>query len=290
MRTNTWLGLIALNQAVQTLQNDQMTKREIARDAAFAKAHAAAQQGQFAMWIQTADGQRFERWSHHALEASRAIDDRQAAWDLAWELDLEERREAARAAALAEVEASTPSVPKEKTQRTQKLATIGCCGTAILGALGVGLIWYAEVFTESPRAYEIAFVAGLVAILLAMPATIVTVLIAWVNGAAERRERELPQLVDQHLDRTVVPRSFPWNANSDEEFLEERKNKIAWTVEKAAEKFPRGGKLVHLKGIYNTRPVQTDDKDAPESIQRLLVAFRDQDNERLAALERDRFA
>lgn len=294
MRTNTWLAIITINQITSDMQARRLAQeqktRDEARDAMFAKAHAAAQQGQFAMWIQTPDGQRFERWSHHALEASRAIDDRQAAWDLAWEQDLEERREAARPAALAKAEASTPKVAEEATRSNQKLATIGCCGTALLFALGVVLMWYAEVFTKSPEAYETVFIAGLVAILFAIPATIVTILIAWVSQAADRREKELPQLVDQHLDRTVLPRSFPWSANPDEDFLDERQKRIAKTVETAAEQFPRGGKLIHLKGIYDTRPAQADDEDAPESIQRLLEAFREQDQERLAALKKDGIA
>lgn len=293
MRTNTWLAIISINQILSDVQarslaQEQKTRDE-ARDAMFAKAHAAAQQGQFAMWIQTPDGQRFERWSHHALEASRAIDDRQAAWDLAWEQDLEERREAARPAALAAVEARTPSVPKEETQRAQTQGTIGCCSTAILGALGIGLMWYAEVFVESPKTFETVFLVGLLALLLVPPGVIFTVWRAWVHGAAERRETELSQLVEQELDRTVLPQSFPWNANPDEDFLDERQKRIARTVETAAEKFPRGGKLIHLKGIYDTRPAQADEKDAPESIQRLLVAFREQDQERLAVLERERF-
>lgn len=170
MRTNTWLGLIAFGQVMQGLQAEsisrQQRERDEARDAMFAEAAEAAQQGQFALWIQTPDGRRFEQWSHHALEASRAMDDRQAAWDLAWELDLRERRETARPVVLAEVEARVPNVPEEATRRAGIQGVVGCCVTGLMGASGVGLLWYGDVIAQSPRVIYMASSVGLLALLL----------------------------------------------------------------------------------------------------------------------------
>lgn len=286
MRTNTWLGIITLNQAAQTFQNEELRKRDIARDAAFAKAHAAAQQGQFAMWIQTPDGQRFERWSHHALEVSRAIDDRQAAWDLAWELDVLERQEAAREEARAELEATTPEVPGD-----QKKNLRGCGFIMAALALVLGAVWIFLVVTAPETAPgESSLTAGsVVAFFLAVGAGLLALLGFLASGSDTARSSKIDRDVEAAVDQNVVIEEFPWHANPDEGFLDERQYRIAKTVETAAEKFPRAGKLLHLKGIYNTRPAQADEKDAPESIQRLLVAFREQDQERLAVLERERF-
>lgn len=252
----------------------------------FAKAHAAAQQGQFAMWIPTPDGQRFERWSDHALEASRAIDDRQAAWDLAWELDVLERQDSAREAARAELEATTPEVPVDQKKNLQGCGFIMAALTVVLGAVWIFLVVTApeaapgesSLTAESVVAFFLAVGAGLFALLCFLASSDDT-------ARSSKIDREVEAAVDQSID---IEES-PWHANPDEGLLDERQYRIAKTVETAAEKFPRGGKLIHLKGIYDTRPAGADEKDAPESIQRLLVAFREQDQERLAVLERERF-
>lgn len=99
MRTNAWLGLIAFGQTVDRyvaqhdakLQRDQLDRiaaeqaaRDRVRDEKFDSAINGLHRGQFAMWIQTPDGERFETWAQHALQASQALDDRQDAWELAW--------------------------------------------------------------------------------------------------------------------------------------------------------------------------------------------------------------
>lgn len=99
MRTNTWLGLISYGQAMHgyvarrdaKLQREQHDKiaaeqaaRDRVRDEKFDSAMSGLHRGQFAMWVQTPDGERFEAWAQHALQASQALDDRQDAWELAW--------------------------------------------------------------------------------------------------------------------------------------------------------------------------------------------------------------
>ena len=291
MRTNTWLGLIFLNQMTQVLQADRIAHaqkvRDEARDAMFAKAHEAAQRGQFAMWIQTPDGQRFERWSQHALEASRAIDDRQVAWDLAWEQDLQERREAARPAALVEAEASTPSLPAGQEKDLKVFGLVMSAVTLVLGTLWIVLV----VTAPEAAAGESSLTPGsVIAFVLTAVAGVLAVLSFIAMGADERRSSAVAQKVETTISQNVLPASFSWHDNADDDYLEERQKRIARTVETAAEKFPRGGKLAHLRGVYDTRPADPDDGTAPESIQRLLEAFREQDRERLAALERDGIA
>lgn len=92
MRTNTWLGIQVLqselNSQALRIQINKVAKaqaqRDAERDAKFDRAAAVAQSGQFAMWIQTPEGQVFDRWARHAVEASRELEDRQAAWEHLW--------------------------------------------------------------------------------------------------------------------------------------------------------------------------------------------------------------
>lgn len=297
MRTNTWLGLITLNQVSQQLQASNIAReqkaRDEARDEAFAKAHEAALQGQFAMWVQTPDGQRFERWSEHALEASRAIDDRQAAWDLAWEQDLQERREAARAEVIAKAEAEAEakaSVRRMRPQQVRNIQNFGCF--LFLLSIVAGIAWLVMVVTApEPAAGESSLTPGsVIAFFLALAAGVLGLLSFMIAPSDEVLVKAARKRAEQSFDASTFDSSFPWHANLDEGFLGERQKRIASTVETASEKFPRGDELIHLKGIYDTRPAQTDDENAPESIQRLLAAFREQDQERLAALKKDGIA
>lgn len=92
MRTNTWLAIQVfqseLNHAALTRQlshiNADQARRDRIRDDKFARAAAIAQRGQFAMWLQSPEGQIFDRWATHATTASQQLEDRQTAWELAW--------------------------------------------------------------------------------------------------------------------------------------------------------------------------------------------------------------
>lgn len=90
MRTNTWL-------AIQTVQSEihhhhlighlerahaAQAERDRIRDEKFDRAALIAQRGQFAMWIQSPEGQIFDRWTTHASVASQEIEDRQSAWSM----------------------------------------------------------------------------------------------------------------------------------------------------------------------------------------------------------------
>jgi DNA segregation ATPase FtsK/SpoIIIE-like protein len=288
MRTNTWLGLIALNQMTQVLQADNIARaqkaRDDERDAAFAKAQEAAQQGQFAMWIQTPDGQRFERWSHHALEASRAIDDRQIAWDLAWEHDLQKRREEARPAALAEIEASLPGVPEERTRRAQRQGLVGFLVTVITVVTMLGSGWFANV---SPEHEFSATLVALIALLLTIPALGFTIWRFWVGEEENRRAKAIPHHVDELIARQVISDTFSWHRTSSPQRLKEVQWEISELVENASAKYPRKDDLVQLARTYDARTVATDDANTPATIRRLLEGFQEEDRERKTALHRD---
>lgn len=99
MRTNTWLAILTVGQGLQMLQSQAhhtdlksqlrrmdsaQAERDQVRDKKFDRAAAIAQRGQFAMWIQSPEGQTFDRWSEHAVTASQQLEDRQSAWEFAW--------------------------------------------------------------------------------------------------------------------------------------------------------------------------------------------------------------
>lgn len=99
MRTNTWLAILTVGQGLQMIQasghhrelmgqlkqmDAAQAERDRVRDEKFDRAAAIAQRGQFAMWIQSPEGQIFERWAQHAIAASQQLEDRQTAWEFAW--------------------------------------------------------------------------------------------------------------------------------------------------------------------------------------------------------------
>lgn len=215
------------------------------------------------------------------------MDDRQAAWDLAWELDLRERRETARPVVLAEVEARVPNVPEEATRRAGIQGVVGCCVTGLMGASGVGLLWYGDVIAQSPRVIYMASSVGLLALLLGALAFIVTAWRFWVHGAEARRAREISFRVDQQIRQSVVPATFSWHRRASAERLREVQSRIAYIVEKAPLNYPRNDDLVELAGTYDTCPLGADAENLPETIRRLLVAFGYEDKERRAVLQRD---
>ncbi|MBM7501094.1 hypothetical protein JOD52_001934 [Brachybacterium muris] len=291
MRTNTWLGLIFLTQVDQKFQDRRIAKeqkaRDEARDAMFAQAHAAAQQGQFAMWIQTPDGQRFERWSHHALEALRAIDDRQDAWELAWELDLQERREAARPQIVADAEASVPTVSAVAMRRARLQGFVAAIAAAFLGFIWLVLVMVAPTspdgeVTVTPGSVVAMLLAGIVGLLAAWR--------LWVSFAGERRRGVVKAKIDQAIGAIGFPEGKSWHRRASEERLREVQARISGVVENASVKFPRNADLVQLAGTYDTRPAGPEDANAPATIQRLLEAFRYEDQRRVAELKRDNVA
>lgn len=291
MRTNTWLSLILLQQVERsfydTLDAKAQKERDEARDAMFAKAADAAQQGQFAMWVQTPDGQRFERWSHHALEASRAIDDRQAAWDLAWEQELEYRREVARPQLLAEAEASVPEVSADVTQSSRRQGIIAGIATIVLGIVWVALV-LASPYT--PEGDMVLTPESVIAFVLMLVASIVAVRKIWVSTAEGRRRKRIDEKVAGAIQNIHIEERGFWHQRATAERLREVQTMISEVVENAPQKYPRNDDLVPLSEAYQTRHPQPEDESAPSSIQRLLEGFRQQDTERRAVLERDGIA
>lgn len=291
MRTNTWLGLVWLNQMTQVLQADNIAReqkaRDEARDAMFAKAHEAAQQGQFAMWIQTPDGQRFERWSRHALEASRAIDDRQSAWALAWEIDFQERRESARLQIIADAEASVPVVSAEDMHRARRQGIVASIVTATLCVVWVALVMVAPTTAEGD---VVVSPASVVAFVFMGLAGIFAAWRFWISFADKRRRDIVNAKVEKSIGNIEAPSRISWHRRANAERLREAQAMIVEVVTSAPAKFPRNDDLVELAGTYDTQPYRSGEQNAPESIQRLLEAFRSEDRDRVAALERDRIA
>lgn len=280
-----------MGQSIQIYHSYRIAQEQAARDKErderFAQAHEESQRGQFAMWIQTPDGQRFERWSHHALLASRDIDDRQVAWEIAWEQDLHSRREAARPAAFAEAESKVALVTIEDVRRARLQGIIAAVISSILLIVWLVLAEIAPVSETGQAAQTPASVT--VFRLLA-----ITMIIAawrfWRMNALNKRAELFGHHVENYLSTNILPSSASWHRRADAQRLREVGSKIGEVVESASITFPRRDKLVQLAGTYDTRPDGPGSEQAPEQVRRLLTAFREEDRERRSALQRDGLA
>lgn len=288
MRTNTWLGLIWLNQLTDSMQSAQINREQRARDESrdqmFEKAHEEATRGQFAMWIQTPDGQLFERWSNHALLASRAIDDRRIAWDLVWEQDLQARRDSARPAAVAEAESRVTEVSLRQVRRA---AVQG--GVAAVLAATIGMIWLSIVNNLSMSDVEAGAMlseSALMFLIIGLSSAF-AIWSFWRAGAAQRRARAVDQYVENYISSHVTLTTQSWHCYKDSRHLLRLVGEIAEVVENASISYPRGEKLIALSGVYETRSELPQSQRAPEAVQRLLAAFQIEDRDRIAALHRD---
>lgn len=291
MRTNTWLGLIAINQSAQIIQSNRLAREQEARDKErdekFAQAQEESRQGQFAMWIQTPDGQLFERWSRHALLASRAIDDRQIAWDLAWEQDYLHRRENARPAAVVDAESKVAQVSSEYVRGARLQGIIAAVISAILTIVWLALVMAAPV---SEGGEVTVTPVSVVAFFFMAIAMCITAWRFWSANALNRRGKLVGQHVENYLSANVHPRSASWHRRSDSQRLREVESMIGDVVQNASTTFPRRDKLVQLAGTYDTRPDGPGTEQAPEQVRRLLTAFREEDRDRRSALQRDGLA
>lgn len=287
LRTNTWLGIIAVNQTGQYFQQKNIARdqeaRDKERDEKFAQAQEESRRGQFAMWIQTPDGQLFERWSHHALLASRAIDDRQVAWDLAWEQDYLARREGARPGAVADAESKVAQVSIEDVRRARLQGIIGAAISSILMIVWIALIMIAPV-SETGEATVTP--VSVVAFFLMAIAMTITAWRFWSTNALNRRGKLVDQHIENYLSTNVLPRSTSWHRRADAQRLREVESMIGDVVQNASTTFPRRDRLVQLAGTYDARPDGPGSEQAPEQVRRLLTAFREEDQERRSALQR----
>lgn len=314
MRTNAWLGLIAFGQTVDQyvaqhyakLQRDQLDRiaaeqaaRDRVRDEKFDSAINGLHRGQFAMWIQTPDGERFETWAQHALQASQALDDRQDAWELAWS-DVA-RREQERVQQQAEAQRQAEQsryvagrfVPVERRDfsRDRQLALLA----AVVSLVGLALIT-AFVSLAMPR-YEgtalhyaswiliVPFLGGLAASLYfgyrwwSAPKN------PEADDQRHRQELEQEFLSTNHAYTPSAERFNPpsWHGVEDASRLRAMSLQLGTTAAEAHKMFPRKDQLLPLAGVYRTR-TDLDPASLPANAARLLDAFRDQDIKRLETL------
>ena len=85
MKTNTYLGLMSLQLAGSTLQQNRLAKEQAERDRELqritSEAAQAAQNAHYAQWRVTPEGQQFEAWKSVAAPASETILARNDIWN-----------------------------------------------------------------------------------------------------------------------------------------------------------------------------------------------------------------
>lgn len=325
MRTNTWLGLIFFGQAVEghiahrdaKLQREQQNEiaaeqreqrsriaaeqaaRDRVRDEKFDSAMSGLHRGQFAMWVQTPDGERFEAWAQHALQASQALDDRQDAWELAWS-DVARREEGrvqqqAQAQRQAEQDRYVAErfVPVERRDfsRARKLTILA----AVVSL--VGLVLIAAFASIAMPKYEdtalhyaswillVPFLGGLAASLYFGYSWWVAPKNPEANDQRRRQALEQEFLSSHHACSPAAERFSPpsWHETGDGASLRAVSLQLGTTAAEAHKIFPRRDQLVPLAGTYRTR-TDLDPAKLPADAARLVDAFRAQDIERLETL------
>jgi hypothetical protein len=316
VRTNTWLGLILFNQLVDGLADDRRARQateqreQLARDQAdrdqirdekFDNAVSLFNRGQFAMWIQTGDGRTFEQWTDHALVASRALDDRQDAWELAWK----DAIEAARLRALIHRglkkqiyvrERYTPPSAKSESDPTIKGYNKCCCGSVLAVLLSVALLGVlVTVVPESDgRPLAIAFYYFLMFVVLGGSLGAIVSFLAGAGRAARLKEL-LPPTREQlaaDFDREnpglpEAARIPSWHAMFTPTDVRALSLRITNTAEGAHEIFPREAQLPSLSEVYATRTSvpEVPGVVTPEVAALLLEGFQTEDKQRIEALQ-----
>lgn len=284
MRTNAWLAWMTFNQITDSWQQDriasQQAERDRMRDEQFQKVADASLRGQFAMWIQTGDGEQFEKWARFAKLASRDIDDRQDAWELAWQIENQAKRAEYEAAMNYYVDEMVEPVNRLDRSFAGKLA-LGLCAICVLGFLTVAIL-----FSFNPDGMSglvnTLFTGGLIAF---VGGGIGAALVGFTLMGAPAHEAELEKKRRNELEREfkeIEPSPFgggenpSWHDAWTSGELRERSRRIEGTAATAASKFPRGGQLLHLSNTYSTR---TDfvPGEIPDSVAGLLNAFRAED-------------
>lgn len=298
MRTNTWLALMTLNQITDSWQRDSIARRQAERDRArdekFQKAADASLRGQFAMWVQTDDGKQFEKWARFAKLASRDIDDRQDAWELAWQVENEARRSEYETAMQYYVDEMIEPVDRLDVNFARRVA-LSLAGVCVLGFVVLGAL-----FSFSPDGPSGFLANALVAIgLVALIGGGLGATFVWLGSiGAPGREADLEKKRREDLEhefREIEPLSLgsegnpSWHESWTGDDLRERSHRIERTAETAISKFPRGGQLLHLANTYSTRTDFVPGK-IPDGVARLADAFRVEDSERREKLSAARLA
>lgn len=325
MRTNTWLGLILLGQQVDSFertldakrqrdQHDQIAAeereqrnriaaeqaaRDRVRDEKFDSAMSGLRRGQFAMWVQTPDGERFEAWAQHALQASQALDDRQDAWELAWSDVARREEERAQRQAQAQRQAEQDRYIAERFVPVKRRDFSRAGQLAILAAVVslVGLVLIAAFASLAMPKYEgtalhYASWILLIPFLGGLAASLYFGFSWWVapkNPEADdqhRRQALEQEFLSTHRAFTPAAERFSppsWHGVEDASRLRAASLQLGTTAAEAHEIFPRRDQLVPLAGTYRTR-TDLDPARLPADAARLLDAFRAQDIERLETL------
>lgn len=255
--------------------------RDRARNEAFRRGTDITHRGQFAMWIQTPEGQQYEKWSRHAYRVSTDIDDRLDAWELAWELALEREREERQE--VLEFYISDNMEPVGRRDRGRdKVRALYMVLTVFVGVvlMVVSAALSPEGISGSPFEW-LAFVGLTPMVVGVLGVAYYGIHILGTREhedklEAKRREElesEFSGLYAMPMEEADIP---SWHASMSGEELRDRSRRISRVAEKAHENFPRRGQLLHLSGTYSTS-ADLEVDELPQDVAVLLETFRADD-------------
>lgn len=268
---------------------ERKAARDRQRDEEFRHAASVANRGQFAMWIQSVEGQQYEKWARFAKLASEDIDDRVDAWEMAWQVEFEEAKDERQEVLDIYVRQNMePAIRRDTSSDMKRFWPLFIGGLVGFVLLIVAALLSPGGISGSPLEWLAFLGLGLWGI-SGGASILVLVYAAGTRGQERQEEEARREKLEVEFSQVCPPRytdfeAPSWHASMSMEELKERSRRIRRMVEQAHETFPRGDKLLHLSGTYKSNP-DLDSDDLPAAVGMLLQGFRAEDAVREGELQ-----
>ena len=271
MKTNTYLGLMSLQLAGSTLQQNRLAKEQAERDRELqritSEAAQAAQNAHYAQWRVTPEGQQFEAWKSVAAPASETILARNDIWH------------AVRNGSIESARANAQAGPVNDDDIRKKTRIYGIA-TAALWTLAILLVGIAGQSEGALTAL------GGVFCLAAIAATILLILNVKKGGQRRITAQSNAVAAAEQEAHARYGNSPSWHTSLTLERLHEVAHLVTDTITRGPRELPAPSTLPPLAPLYSTRPLGNFPTDLPEEARQLLEIFASEDEERLAELQK----
>lgn len=270
MKTNTYLGLMSLQMAGMTFQQNRLAKEQAERDLELQRitneAAQTAQNAHYAQWRVTPEGQQFETWKAAAAPTAETTLARNDIWNAVRDTSIENARAHAQAA------------PVDVDDIRQKTRTYGIA-TAILWILAFLLVGISGQ-NEGP----LATLGGL----LAIAAIVMTVLLILNIRKTGKRRTDAQANAHTAAEREAHARygnNPSWHTSLTLERLDEAPRLLTDTITRGPREFPAPSSLPPLAPLYSTRPLDSFPATLPSEARQLLEIFAREDQDRINELK-----
>lgn len=271
MKTNTYLGLMSLQLAGSTLQQNRLAKEQAERDRELqritSEAAQAAQNAHYAQWRVTPEGQQFEAWKSAAAPTSETILARNDIWNAVRNGSIENAR----------ANAQTGPVNDDDIRKKTRIYGIATATLWILAILLVGIDGQTEgALTTLGGVFGLAAIA----------ATILLILNVRKGGQRRSAAQSNAVAAAEQEANARYGNSPSWHTSLTLERLQEVAHLVTDTITRGPREFPAPSTLPPLAPLYSTRPLSSFPTELPEEARQLLEIFASEDEDRLAELQK----